>query len=144
MTVSNIVNMRPDGPNVMTGDLTVITRVRSREMKTAFLCRCGLSADKPFCDGAHVRGGFRDPALLASECELAAEADGRVTVTPRHNGPLRCDGPLTVCDAAGRISRSDRVPGLAASRRRQIALPQSFASRANRLRRRALRACLPR
>ena len=107
MAMSNIVNVRPDGPNVMTGDLSVVTRARPRAMKTAFLCRCGLSADKPFCDGAHVKGGFRDPALLATEGELASEVGGRVTVTPRENGPLRCEGPLTVCDAAGRISRSD-------------------------------------
>jgi CDGSH-type Zn-finger protein len=30
----------------------------TREGKPIFLCRCGASANKPFCDGAHSRVGF--------------------------------------------------------------------------------------
>jgi CDGSH-type Zn-finger protein len=28
------------------------------EGKAVFLCRCGLSANKPFCDSSHRDGGF--------------------------------------------------------------------------------------
>ena len=28
----------------------------------AHLCRCGRSADKPFCDGSHARTGWKEDA----------------------------------------------------------------------------------
>jgi CDGSH-type Zn-finger protein len=30
-----------------------------RDANNVYLCRCGLSARKPFCDGSHSRQGWR-------------------------------------------------------------------------------------
>jgi CDGSH-type Zn-finger protein len=51
-----------DGPLLLTGGVAVVGatgeryEVRNRET----LCRCGVSAIKPFCDGAHRGAGFVD------------------------------------------------------------------------------------
>lgn len=50
-----------DGPLVLTGvalrraDGSTVSRSGMR------LCRCGRSADKPFCDDSHQAAGFQDP-----------------------------------------------------------------------------------
>ena len=51
----------PDGPLRVEGNLEICAgtgRTIDRVQKAA-LCRCGQSANKPFCDGSHVRVGFR-------------------------------------------------------------------------------------
>jgi CDGSH-type Zn-finger protein/uncharacterized Fe-S cluster protein YjdI len=51
----------PDGPLQVRGNLEITSgtgRVVSR-LTAARLCRCGGSANKPFCDGTHARNGFR-------------------------------------------------------------------------------------
>lgn len=50
-----------DGPLVVVGNLEITTgtgRTINRVRKTA-LCRCGQSANKPYCDGTHARVGFK-------------------------------------------------------------------------------------
>ena len=51
----------PDGPLAVTGNLEICAgpgRTVDRATK-ARLCRCGASANKPFCDGSHRRVGFK-------------------------------------------------------------------------------------
>jgi CDGSH-type Zn-finger protein/uncharacterized Fe-S cluster protein YjdI len=55
------VEMRPDGPLALTGNLSM--RAGSGRLAwqgdKAFLCRCGASKNKPFCDGTHKQVGFK-------------------------------------------------------------------------------------
>ena len=50
-----------DGPLLLNGNLTIMSgsgRVAWQGTKAA-LCRCGASANKPFCDGSHKTVGFK-------------------------------------------------------------------------------------
>jgi deoxycytidine triphosphate deaminase len=56
-----VATVAPNGPVIITGAFALTLPDGStvqREGKTA-LCRCGASANKPFCDGAHNAAGFR-------------------------------------------------------------------------------------
>ena len=54
------ITPRPNGPLQVKGALEVVSgtgRTIARTTET-FLCRCGASGNKPFCDGTHKRIGF--------------------------------------------------------------------------------------
>ncbi len=56
------VEVMKNGPLMVYGNLKVKDsngNEISRRKVTAF-CRCGASANKPFCDGSHMRIGFSD------------------------------------------------------------------------------------
>jgi CDGSH-type Zn-finger protein len=103
---SNVLITQINGPNLVTGQLTVVAPARVRAMQSAMLCRCGRSRDKPFCDGAHVRSGFRDPAQLPAKIESEAAGTGSLTIRPIANGPNRCEGPLMIRGSDGRMASS--------------------------------------
>ena len=57
---------RPNGPLYVRGKIRILAQDHTpvREDTRVALCRCGASANKPFCDGSHRRVGFRttDPS----------------------------------------------------------------------------------
>lgn len=54
--------VKPNGPLVVSGDVALTDGTGKAfglgGRTTISLCRCGHSANKPFCDGTHNRGGF--------------------------------------------------------------------------------------
>lgn len=107
----NKIVVGADGPLHFTGNLEVLGPDGSvvRRESEAWLCRCGASRDKPFCDGSHREAGFQD-AGQPVQGDLAASQMGALKMSPRPDGPLKCQGPLEVCDAAGRpVWRGDET-----------------------------------
>ncbi len=102
----NTVTVANNGPLYVTGDLRVAgaaddmpgTRTR------VALCRCGQSANKPFCDGRHEKVGFVDRGAIGSVGK-GVEADGGVLEIKRaKNGPLLLSGNVEIRAGSGRVA----------------------------------------
>lgn len=55
------IRVTESGPLMIKGPVTLIDadgNAYESLRKTVFLCRCGASRNKPFCDGSHSRIGF--------------------------------------------------------------------------------------
>ena len=55
----------PDGPYHVVGELELVVtdgRTLPTPESPIYLCRCGRSARKPFCDGSHTRTGWKEDA----------------------------------------------------------------------------------
>jgi CDGSH-type Zn-finger protein len=103
----NTATLTACGPVDLRGDLVLIGGVARHDTRLT-LCRCGGSANKPFCDGTHVKTRFADDgALRAPERQASAAPAGRVEIRARHDGPLMLTGPLTVVGTNGRTAFSE-------------------------------------
>lgn len=59
-----------NGPLVLEGNVSVYSGSgrKAWQGKRASLCRCGASANKPFCDGSHRKTGFKSEDRFYRDC----------------------------------------------------------------------------
>ncbi|MGD9547627.1 MAG: CDGSH iron-sulfur domain-containing protein [Candidatus Krumholzibacteriia bacterium] len=88
------ITLKPNGPIMISAEgdpfpvLHTATGEDVRPEKNVFLCRCGESANKPFCDGSHARVGYSDENRCTRDALLDADAPG-ITV---HFNRAICSG----------------------------------------------------
>lgn len=67
--MSHKIRARENGPLVLecAEEILLEDGKQLEKPNPAFLCRCGLSGNKPFCDGAHAAAGFTSERDIAEE-----------------------------------------------------------------------------
>jgi len=70
MSNDTVITPTNNGPYRVRGDFKIVLPSGTELDATGetWLCRCGASQDKPFCDGSHARIGFK-----ATEADVAEE-----------------------------------------------------------------------
>ena len=107
----NVLRVRENGPYAIHA---AIDLAGHGSCLRATLCRCGKSANKPFCDNSHREAGFTatgEPAT--TELTPLETRDGTLHITPLPDGPLRVIGNLELCSGTGRAARAPRTPAFA-------------------------------
>jgi CDGSH-type Zn-finger protein/uncharacterized Fe-S cluster protein YjdI len=98
--IVNTAHVRENGPLAFHAALKIAGQ---SDALRATLCRCGHSANKPFCDGAHNVAGFQASGEPPTqESQALASRDGALSVTPLLNGPLQVKGSLELVSGTGR------------------------------------------
>ena len=102
----NTVTVAYNGPLYASGELAIegapddMPGVNHR----AALCRCGASANKPFCDNSHLQAGFADPGAVGERGTPLHALGGPLTIKPLADGPLLLKGTLSIRAASGRLA----------------------------------------
>jgi CDGSH-type Zn-finger protein/uncharacterized Fe-S cluster protein YjdI len=96
----NTIRVRENGPLAIHATITIGD---ADEHTRATLCRCGASANKPYCDGSHNQAEFQASGEPATrESQPLAIRGGPLTIKPAPNGPLLVSGPVELITGTGR------------------------------------------
>ena len=97
----NLASIREAGPYALRGPLTVNGQPQGFRVT---LCRCGASANKPFCDGSHAKAGFNATGEPPpGKADPLPQADGPLDVQALPDGPLCVKGNLQIISGTGRV-----------------------------------------
>ena len=63
------ISVLDNGPVIVKGDFSLVDGAQQPypQQNQVALCRCGASANKPFCDGAHAKAGFESAERAPAE-----------------------------------------------------------------------------
>jgi CDGSH-type Zn-finger protein len=66
--MGNQIKIQNNGPLVVSGDFQLCDSKGNefKKREKIFLCRCGHSNNKPFCDGSHKKAGFESSPNFSS------------------------------------------------------------------------------
>ena len=101
----NTVQIINDGPLYVRGQIALqgapddMPGIRHR----VALCRCGNSANKPFCDNSH-RAGFEDAGAIGESGPGFDDAAGPLSISAAKDGPLVLNGPVELVAGTGRTA----------------------------------------
>lgn len=66
------IQITENGPYKVTGNIELLDQAGNPSPtpgSAVFLCRCGGSTNKPFCDGTHSKIGFQGAMAAVTEAE---------------------------------------------------------------------------
>ncbi len=105
--MTNTIQPQVNGPLMVEGNVEVFAADGTSIKKDAkmWLCRCGLSSKKPFCDGTHNKAGFTDAATVSADYVIKKPETGtpgaNLRLTLRQDGPINCFGEASVVGQDG-------------------------------------------
>ena len=109
----NSIMVRPNGPLICKGDADITLQNAEGEVilkdNEFALCRCGLSKNKPFCDGSHKADGIEMAQSFTDEREedINGNVDNLI-ITVKNNSMYSVKGPVTIFSRDG-LSKTTRT-----------------------------------
>lgn len=100
----NTIRLIRNGPLHVRGDFTIVNGAGELVVDDtrAALCRCGGSANKPFCDNTHKAIGFVAPDTVAEPQQIIESLPGgKLCIETTTNGPLHITGSFKVLNHKG-------------------------------------------
>lgn len=100
----NTIRIMDKGPFVIHAQATLTDEKHQplHEDTRLTLCRCGASANKPYCDNAHAESGFNDSGQIVDTTQDDDVPQGQpLQITLMPNGPLLLQGGFNIHSSDG-------------------------------------------